>query len=238
MDDLLTELRATNPVPREAVSGFRARPEADELLMRITRARPRPRRALLVAAAILLVLLAAGALMGAVYLQRADSAAPGNVLCARDSNLLDGSASIGFGDDPVETCRSLWRAGRITGAAVVHPPDLTACVTPGHQILVVLPGDDEKCRQLGMARPKQEIPTERDRFYSALGIVTESCRNEADAIQVVTDVLRDHGRANWTVRVDMADHPETEDSPCAVQSIDELNQEVLLRFAPDARLGG
>jgi hypothetical protein len=62
---------------------------------------------------------------------------------------------VDAGDDPLETCRDLWRQGVLPGDAVVNrpsePPALIACVDDAGNLKIV-PGAEGVCDQLGMVQ--------------------------------------------------------------------------------------
>jgi hypothetical protein len=225
-DELLQLLRAANPVPDAQTLGLRAQPEADELLRGVMRAhRPRPRRALLIAAVIAIALLLLAGL--AAFFLRDDEkpkSAPGSVTCATAPDLHARQVVTAGPGDPIALCRELWNK-RVLGPE--EPKDLAACVRR-EGALVVFPGEwGTTCRRLGLATPARQSDA-LVQFTTTFGRELERrCVGTREAIHLATRLLAEHGIKGWAVTV-ATDHPFGPQFPCAAYAMDEPTRTITI----------
>ncbi len=229
-DDLLERLRRANPVPAGTTAGRRQAPDADTLLADIVRARPRPRRAVLIAAAILIALLILAALAGFFLRHTRDPDTPGAVACYPtakvDPKLVVGGSA---GADPRATCAEYWRLGDLGPGP---PPDFAVCVLPnGTQ--AVFPGESgTTCERLGLDVAGSGRHEEAVFSNELARAIEQKCFDEAGARAVIRDRLAAHNFSDWEVSV-APDHPISDAEPCASVSIDTSARKVVITAITD-----
>lgn len=190
-------LAALNPVPGLSESS----PDDETLLATIIASTPlstvRRRRRLWIAGgtAVAVVALAAFAV-----LRREPASSPLQVSCYTTAQVPPPEQFvIPMEDDPVEACRQLWRNGTISGT---EPAELTACVSGGG-IVVVIPGDQQICSQLGLANWVGAL-TDDDRQVIAFAdelatTFSERCIVESDAEAAVQALIDEYQFNDWTI---------------------------------------
>ena len=101
--------------------------------------------------------------------------------------------------DPVKACEQLWRDGTIGGS---EPPTLTACVNDGG-IVVVVPGDQQICGQLGLANwvgaltdDEKQVMAFADELATTFA---DGCILEPDAEAAAQAVIDKYHLDDWTI---------------------------------------
>jgi len=225
-DDLFERLRAANPMPAAGTAGRRASPDADELLQRVMRSRPRPRRSALVVIAITLLLVSALAAFAIVRAARAQHQI--GVECYTSADLSSRRVVAPNAGDPVAACTRAWTAGTLGSGPVPH---FALCVTPT-DALGAFPGESgTTCQRLGL--PVAIVDHDAAIVFAAdLGRRTQAqCRNEAETRAVVEERLHAYGLTDWVVDVSR-DHPLSLAEPCASVFIDTHGKRVVIISAP------
>lgn len=229
-DDLFEQLRRANPVPSGARSR-RSDPDADELLAQILRSgRPRPRRALVLAAVVALLLVALTVLVGFFVLREDDTDSSFQVACFATADIDADRVLSAAGDDPRRTCGELWRAGKLGTGDV---PNFATCVHPGGG-LAVFPGESgTTCVELrlAVASPSRGAI---DGFAPELQAAFRECPATDDPVSYVRGALAQNNLADWDVAIDRL-HPIDDDNPCPSFHVDEVSETVVLSGVPRPR---
>lgn len=133
------------------------------------------------------------------------------------------------GDDPAQACEPVWTESRFESISSSEVPPLIACVNEGGDV-VVMPGDQTTCSELGLSNFDSSIDSDIDRSRAAIEriqtTVTESaCLSPADAIDAVASILADSGLDAWTV---VPPDPQPDTDACMTAGVDVQAEQVFI----------
>lgn len=234
MADLLRQSRSvtSRELPAERITAI-AQAMRDSLATpRPQSQTKRPRRRWIVVSLASAITAGSGAAAWAVVRHRpADN--PLTIICHNDLR-LDGTvrAIVPDGTPVTELCARLWADGDFGDGTV---PPLVGCARPGGAAEVFPADDPGVCETLGMIPLLDESDDEQraaQRFQDSLSdrLVDLGCI-DVDALQgIVADELEGNGLENWTVTVS---GEQTDEQPCAIPTIDPLDNSVVIEFLPD-----
>jgi hypothetical protein len=229
------------PPPSRDLSLARLEVRKEALMKEITKEQKRPtlqkrrRRAaaILLPAAVLVVAATSYVVL------KADEAVADGIGCYEVADENSNVAIISTtGEHPVDICTELWNRGHLGSG---DAPSMTACASEGGAIHV-FPSDEENiCVSLGYQdlpdgylREAKRFVAMRDavveRMYEAAtaGAATErsACLSEEDAVEIVRQVLSDHGFDDWTAEVATGDYEGRECANAA--GFEDADKKVLI----------
>lgn len=190
--------------------------------------RSRRRRRSIVVGLVAAITAGGGAVAWAVTQHRpADN--PLTILCHGDSSVR---AIVPDGTPATELCARLWTDGDFGDGTV---PPLVACARPGGAAEVFPAYDPGICETLGMTPLLDKTDDEQraaQRFQDSLSdrVVDLGCLDTNTLQGIVAEELEGNGLENWTVTVN---GKPTNELPCAIPTIDPLDNSVVVEFLPD-----
>ena len=233
---LLESLQRANPEPVEDVADRRALPSAHALLAEITARPPRRVRRRTVVVAIVLVILALAALIGAFAIVQRGRPAVTAPFCYEKPS-LDSRRIVAGGDggDPSAACAALWKEGDFAGPVPSH---FDECVLRGGAPAVFPAESGSVCSALGLpeaspTRTDDRIARAGDEAGRALG-GPDRCIGYDKARVIVQRILEQNGLHGWTVARSPKALAFSAARPCASPAVVAPQKTVFLIPGPPA----